>query len=531
MPAGRKFFASLAATALILWAPPLAASPSARYIIQKVNGLLDHTQGLPLDIRALAPALKSYYSANDAQLLWSDPGRYEEFLAALAGLEDKGLAPTSKAIRRLGDMKQASRSSDADLLALLEVTFSSYLLRYVSDLRLGRMSLYEARLDPRTRSRTLHPDAVLRLARESTSFEGLFDDIQPHEFDYRAIRTRLEHFVALSKRGGWLPVAPGDDLATGDRGPRVVDVKRRLAASGELTEMAADGNVFDDALTAAVRLFQRRHNLAQTGKVDRRTMLAMNVPLSDRIEQLQVNLERWRWFDDLLPGRRWIINTATQRLYVRLPDKTERSFKLALSQPCRQRPAFDTTASYLIIDPAYTVPQQFAVRHLLPLLQTAPDKLDHSFKILLQSTDRPPKRIDWSAYDETNFPFTVVQQPGPTNALGRFQIPLQGVGDVSLHGRPDARSRSQLPEACVAILPGEGPLVGLLPALDELAAPDAAKAMEERTQRRVDLDQPEQVIFIYATVWRDTDGELVFAADPLARDAEIRRLIQPGRVS
>lgn len=70
---------------------------------------------------------------------------------------------------------------------------------------------------------------------------------------------------------------PGGDLSVGDRDPRVTDLRRRLLASGELAPQGTRGDLFDDRLASAVTLPRRRHGLAQTGSINRRTMLAMNV--------------------------------------------------------------------------------------------------------------------------------------------------------------------------------------------------------------------------------------------------------------
>jgi len=65
------------------------------------------------------------------------------FIATLSELDADDLVDTKKAITRLSEIGQAANSTDAGLLALMELTYSSYLIRYVTDLRPGQMRLYE----------------------------------------------------------------------------------------------------------------------------------------------------------------------------------------------------------------------------------------------------------------------------------------------------------------------------------------------------------------------------------------------------
>ena len=48
-------------------------------------------------------------------------------------------------------------------------------------------------------------------------------------------------------------------------------------------------------MVEAVKRFQRRHGLKDDGRLGADTLKQLNVPLSDRVRQLQLALERWRW--------------------------------------------------------------------------------------------------------------------------------------------------------------------------------------------------------------------------------------------
>ena len=517
---------------LLITVPAQAQEPSTSYVIKKVRELLKKPEGLPLDIRKSAPELLRYYSPPDSKLLWVKTQRSAALLAQLDKLEKADLARTRRTIERLRAMGQAMRSFDADILALAEVVHSAYFVRLVSDLRLGQMSLYRNILHPSALNRKMIAKAVLNLVGRESSLAEVLEQLQPREIDYRAIKQRLEFFAHLSERGGWRPIRLGRELRVGASENRVIDVRRRLVASGELAKLEIRSPVYDDVLAAAVRLFQRRHNLPQTGNLDRRTVFAMNVPLRDRMRQLRVNLERWRWFDDPERNPRWIINTAAQKLFWRHASGKSRELKIRAGQSCQKHAAFNAIARRVVPNPHYTVRPQVAARHLLPLLKSNAKKLNASFAIYADPSETRSGRIDWHKYDETHFPFTVVQRPSPSNPLGRLQVPFDKVGDVSLHGRPSARPLPQLRHACVAMAEKQlQSLSSLLPTaqIAQLSAPDDTSASTR--SRELPLKNTISVVFIYATVWLDEDGELVYGADPLGKDVRLLRLILGGRLN
>src|SRR5207249_3806976 len=102
----------------------------------------------------------------------------------------------------------------------------------------------------------------------------------------------------VAARGGWPAVPPGPALAHGARGARVRALAARLAASGDLPAGTAGGDRFDAGLEQALRRFQARHGLEPTGRAGPEDLAALDVPVDERIHEIELNLERWRWLPD-----------------------------------------------------------------------------------------------------------------------------------------------------------------------------------------------------------------------------------------
>jgi murein L,D-transpeptidase YcbB/YkuD len=506
-------------------APPvLAAEPDPNFVLQDVRKLLKHKSGLPLDVRTQAAQLEKYYARDDAKILWLKPERNAELVAALAGLTKTGVTNMDAALARIDMRKQALNSEDTSILALVELTFSATLVECAQNLRLGQIHLYRDKLHPRTLQRFIYGDRVLALVATGEPITAVLTRLEPQTADYQAIRQKLVRYIAVQRTGGWPEIRPGPELKQGDAGPRVSDLRQRLQTTGYLPPGSAASDTFDEPLATALRIFQRQHAIPATGRLDRRTILTLNVPVRDRIAQLTANLERWRWFEDIPEGDVWIINTNVARLELQAPDGARQSLGLKVDSACEQAPAFDSVVDHVEFAPAYTFPPAIAARYILPVLQSEPETLDPGVVIYAESTLQGARSVDWKTYSETNFPFSVTQNPGSTNLFGEFRMPLKNDSSVSIHGRPASAPKLPIPgnlwPRCVALAGSADAVANLFSKAGVGAAPANGPA---NATRRVDLKKPIPVVVLYATVWLDPAGGVVFGPDPLGLDLPLFR--------
>ena len=503
----------------------LAGGPDTEYVLNDVRSLLKKKDGLPLDVRAKAEMLASYYGKPDARLLWQVPERANELTSALTRLTSSRLTNLEAGLARLETRKQALRSEDTSLLALVEITFSAQLIRAAENLRLGQINLYRDMLHQRTLERFIYADHILDMVAAGGSLAEIMPKLEPQYVDYQAIRAKLLEYVSIEQRGGWPALRAGPDLKEGASGPRVADLRQRLDITGYRSLSAGPADVFDAGLAEAVRQFQRHYNMVPSGVLDRRTLLALNIPVRDRIAQLSANLERWRWFEDFPPGDLWLINSNAAWLELRQSDGKRGRYSLKVDGGCEHRPAFDTEVDRVEFAPEFTVPKSVAARYILPVLQTKPAELDPTFVIYADSAAAGARSVDWKSYSEANFPFSIRQAPGSTNILGIFNILLRDDSDVSIHGHPVQEPKLPIPRnlwpACVAVLGSADMAAQVLAAT---GVPSLTNAADPKGQtRRIEPPRPIHVVFLYATIWLDADGDVVFGPDPLGLDTDLAR--------
>ena len=123
-----------------------------------------------------------------------------------------------------------------------------------------------------------------------------------------ATQAAIQKYQDIVARGGWNTVPAGGELRIGSRGPRVQALRDRLVASGDLAPIAGAGPVYDSFVEAAVKRFQARHGLSQTGVVNEGTFAELNVSAAARLQQLETNIVRLRTFSGDLGQRHVVAN-------------------------------------------------------------------------------------------------------------------------------------------------------------------------------------------------------------------------------
>jgi murein L,D-transpeptidase YcbB/YkuD len=338
--------------------------------------------------------------------------------------------------------------------------------------------------------------------------------------------------------GGWPTVPDGPSLERGDNDERIPLIRKRLMATGDLPEVTIPNKqLFDEILENAVKKFQKRHGIATDGKIGAQTLTALNVPVENRIRQIEVNMERWRWCARDFGERYILINIANFELDVFEQDTLVIKMRAIVGKPFRSTPVFSSKMSYLVINPNWNVPKTIAVEDILPeVIKDVEYLARYNYRVLQgwgnSEIEINPTTIDWTVLNEDYFPYRFRQDPGPTNALGRIKFMFPNEYDVYIHDTPARHLFRQysrdFSSGCIRI---EKPIV-----LCEYVLKDSTKwsreqilnAIKEEEEKTVGLPRSIPVHLLYWTAWVSENGLLNFRNDIYDRDKDIyMALIQP----
>lgn len=490
---------------------------------------------------ALSPELREeiqrVYREDGVGPVWVAGGQFSEAGAAavrrFCSAEGDGLDLSRYRVEELRRLHQAAfeptAAEDSGVtrrIAGLELALSERVARYASDLATGA-------LPPRARGAEVHlplrevrPGAVVRaVAAAPDRADEILESFRPPHPGYAGLRRELERYRRVAAEGGWRTV-PSGSYQEGDGGSAVAALRSRLAAEDE--GVRAEGDQFDAELAEAIRRFQARHGLEETGAVDGLTLEALNVPAAERVEQIRLNMERWRFLPGDLGREHILVNIPAFHLEVRRGGETVLEMPVIVGGEYEGRatPVFSDTLSWVEFSPYWHVPERIAREEIVPRVRDDLELFAAEGYELLDVPDEEedgearevkvldPEDVDWEEVEEGEV--RIRQRPGPRNALGGVKFGFPNQHAIYLHDTPephlfDRRQRS-FSHGCIRVQKPVD-LAVLLLEEDGWSAERVREAMESGRPRRVHVPRPVPVYLLYLTAWTDGNGTVHFRDD------------------
>ncbi|MCW8829215.1 MAG: L,D-transpeptidase family protein, partial [Gammaproteobacteria bacterium] len=378
------------------------------------------------------------------QPVWSGPQgpnrRAEQFREQLRRAGAEGLVPSNyhtELIEGLWDSGEETHRLQLELL------LSSAFFDYARDVRSGQLEPQQ--VAPLWKIEKASADAVtlLRLALLLDDFHGALDALPPAHPGYRRLRQALARYRAIERKGEWPTIPDGALLRPGMKGARVALLRRRLALEGDLQLPLGDeagSGYFDQALSYAVRRFQVRHGLQVDGVVGEKTLQALNVMVAERIEQIVLTMERWRWLPQYLGRRHLIVNIPALELTAFEDGEAKLAMPVIIGTTERSTPVISGLLHTVVFNPDWTVPRNLALRDVVPRQRSNPDYMtSQNIRVFADwngDEELEPQQVDWSKVNINYFPYMLRQDPGPENALGKVKFLFYNHHDIYLHDTP-----------------------------------------------------------------------------------------------
>lgn len=491
--------------------------------------------------------LSDFYEKRDFNPLWTtDNGLTPQAHQLIAGIEEAeldGLISEDYHLTRLNALIQDINSDlirgqrlASQKLADLELLLMDAFLLFSSHLLSGRVI-------PNTVDSTwLFFDPVSDIApilnsNASDRIESFLDELRPAHPGYYRLRNALKHYIGIHKKGGWPSVPSGPNLRNGDASDRIDKIRKRLIATEDMNPPARNVSIteFDESLMKGVQRFQRRHGIEPDGVVGVATLAAMNVPVEDRIRQIELNLERWRWLPHDLGFRYILVNIADYSLAVVENQITVLEMRAVVGKTLRRTPVLSEKLKYLVLNPFWNIPLKIAVEDKLPIIRKNPLYLAQQHIKVFENwrEDAPeinPVIINWYLVNANNFPYRLRQDPGPSNALGRIKFMFPNKFSVYLHDTPERglfkKASRDFSSGCIRI---EKPV--------ELAKyllrndphwPDQKimETIESGITTVIHVKDTIPIHLLYWTAWATEAGTVHFGNDIYDRDPPLARALK-----
>lgn len=561
----------------------------------------------------------TFYDDRNYELAWlrdlKPTAASSAFIQAFQGAEAKGLNPedydASRWYARLQQIAKIAASHDTsddaqDAVAQFDAAMTVCVMRYISDLRIGRVSPSHFNFDINVADKKYDlAEFVSDNAVDVTDLSGLLRKVEPDSDQYRATEAALAHYLDLARMqtaagAALLPTVAKPGVSAGGSYPEAGLLLARLqlegdapgdypyhAASAPAKQSVASSvqskprlgsktlaraqhflhrngskhspnaaepagavaaqpafnppdlpPVYTSEMADAVKLYQHRHGITDDGKLTPDTIKSLNVPLTERVIQLQNSLERWRWLPDQYVNPALMVNLPEFILRGYTPDhKVDFTMKVVVGKVVgdHDTPVFAHMMRYLIFRPYWNVPHDIVEKELMPHIRASGVGYlaSHNFEV---TDSKGSVQTGFTAQQIEHGGLQVREKPGPKNSLGLVKFMFPNQYDIYLHSTPQPelfdRTRRDFSHGCIRVQKPEDLAVWVLANSQTQGDWDAQKVHDAMTgnqdNHQINLKTPLPIVIFYVTAIAAEDGHTHFFDDIYGYDEKLQQVLSKG---
>ena len=333
-----------------------------------------------------------------------------------------------------------------------------------------------------------------------------------------------DRYQAFADAGGWVPLPPDLVIKPGASHPAIPGLRKHLALVGDLPADTPMSEQLDAPLVAAVKAFQGRHGLPETGLIGRQTVAALNVPAATRQRQLSASAARQIGSNFAYGDRYVVVNIPSATVEAVDHGVVVRRYVAVVGKPDKATPRIEARITDVNLNPTWTLPVSIIKKEIIPKMRKDPGYLARERIRILGpgGVEVDPTAVDWSSEKAANY--TLRQDSGLENSLGQVRIDMPNKQAVYMHDTPSkslfAREVRFHSHGCVRVAQVKELAGWLLEGTPGPNGPGSTWGPIEietsiATNERLDIKLPKQipVTFVYLTGYATPDGRAHFRDD------------------
>lgn len=376
------------------------------------------------------------------------------------------------------------------------------------------------------------------IPRKKKNYQALLDTLvsakgqpirQPVNQYYTLLKEKLTQYRNIEQQGGWDSIdVPKKTLKMGDNDSSLLVVKKNLVFWGDLRENDHT-TLFTNSLTAAIQRFQYRMGILSNGKIDVVTINELNRPVSFRIKQIMLNMERLRWVPAEMEQDMLLVNIPEFKLHVFEQGKQAWFCNVVVGKEATKTSIFKGNLSNVVLNPYWVVTNNIINNEILPRLKRNPGYLArNNMEVVSGNKVLNPYTINWGSYKK-NVPFTIRQKPGKSNSLGKVKFLFPNSYSIYLHDTPakslfGASSRA-FSHGCIRVSEPEKLALHVLKGDPSWTTEKLEEIWKSGKEKWINVRPPLSVYIVYFTAWVDNTGQLNFRKDLYGLDKTLEKEI------
>lgn len=484
---------------------------------------------------------KSFYKDRSYQLGWFKNHELVPQASKLIQIINKsaeeGLDPKDYQVvdvnKLIEELKESSKKEELrdSLEKEIDIALSATYFNWASDYYRGLLAPWESRkADWDIKLNKMKLDLSLKSVLQDSKDDNLY--FKPNHVEYANLKKALANYREVQRAGGWPKIPAGSTIQEGKASAVVPLLNKRLA--GYLVKDNAtpgtDTALFSKNMKAALKQFQSLNGLAVSGRLDAKTIQVLNIPVEERIRQIIINMERWRWIPQSFEPNYLIVNIPEFRLHVYEKGQDKMTMKVIVGKELHSTPIFNDKMEHIVLAPYWNIPPGILKNEVVPQVTANPGYLASKDMEVVTAggTVVDPSTVDWSAAGTSSFKYTVRRKPGPQNDLGNVKFIFPNSMNIYLHDTPGDelfnQSKRDFSHGCVRV---ERPIDLAVYLLRNVEGWDKSKIEEQiktGKEKYVALKEKLPVYLVYFTASADANGQVRFFEDIYQHDKTLKAL-------
>ncbi len=225
-----------------------------------------------------------------------------------------------------------------------------------------------------------------------------------------------------------------------DTAQSFIEARKSLVSKGFMHDSITDST----GITNALKRFQEVNLIKPDGKIGSNTCRALNESTYDKMLRVMLTMDKIR-AKKKYPKKYLRINIPEYKLRYYENDTLRSEHNIVVGKPPNTTPELTSRLRKIVLYPYWNVPHSISTKEILPATKRNVNYLKkNNYKVYRGKQLIDPYSVNWRNYSIRSFPFRIVQDPGPRNALGIIKFDFHNEHSVYFHDSP-AKSLFSLP--------------------------------------------------------------------------------------
>ena len=453
------------------------------------------------DLKKYKSEVMSLYKNRTLGTIWFDENDINEFGSVLYEKAKKTndlIIPYQKEIDQLFDASSETKLSKTDADMLLSSLYVLYTKKSNTDTK--KKLSYDVLLKDFMNYSTIEESSA-PVENEKVAFD-----------QYYKLQDVLKKYKKLDRSHKWKPIVPAEspykELRPDAVSSTIAQVRTRLYLLGDLKQ-DSKSDVYDRELMDAVMKYKVRNGFKPNYILAEEHIKEMNIPLSDKMETLQLNMERCRAIAAQIAAsdEYVLVNVPSYELVYVKNGKVELTSSVFVGAPLTKTTIFNGEIDRIVFSPYWTVPQSIVQNELKSKIAADSNYLSEKNMEIVKGQVR--------------------QKPGPDNSLGLVKFMFPNPDDIYMHDTPSKTlfdfEKRTFSHGCINVKMAKELAVAMLKDYPEWNQAKIDKAMEGKTENSFKLSKKVPIFITYFTSLVNEGGEIGFFPDVYEKDQEVTK--------